>query len=133
MLQAVPEKYHDLLLEDKKSFANLSTIMPDQSPQVTPVWFDVDQDYVWINSAKGRVKDQNMRERPDVALAILDPDDPYRYIQIRGEVVEITTEGAREHINKLSKKYLGKDKYPGPPGETRVIYKIRPTSIHGNR
>ncbi len=101
--------------------------MPDGSPQVTPVWCDYDGNYIRINTAKGRVKDKNMRKNKRVALALMDPDNPYRYMAVRGEVEELTEEGADAHIDLLAKKYLGADKYPyRQPGEVRVIYKIRP-------
>ena len=125
MPAAIPEKYHDLF--KKKAFASLATIMPDGNPQVTPVWADFDGKHVIINSAKGRVKDRNMRRDPRVSLALIDPDNPYRYLQLQGRVVEITENGADQHIDKMAKKYLGKDKYPfRQPGEVRVIYKIEP-------
>jgi len=123
MAAAIPEQYKDLLT--KKAFAHLATLMKDGSPQVTPVWFDYDGTYVRVNTAKGRWKDKNMRNRPKVALSIPDPDNPYRYMQIRGKVAEVTENGADEHIDSLAKKYLGQDKYPfRQPGEVRVIYKI---------
>jgi PPOX class probable F420-dependent enzyme len=101
--------------------------MADGSPQVTPVWCDFDGTHIRINSAKGRVKDKNMRRRPQVALAIQDPDNPYRYLAVRGRVEEITEAGADAHIDALSKKYLGKDTYPyRQSGKMRVIYKVRP-------
>ena len=101
--------------------------MPDGRPQVTPVWCDYDGKYVIVNSARGRRKDRNMRRDPRVALALVDPDNPYRYIEIRGQVAEITEQGAEEHIDRMAKKYLGLDKYPHrAPGEVRVLYKIRP-------
>jgi len=125
MPAAIPEKYHDLF--NKKAFASLATLMPDGKPQVTPVWADFDGSHVLINSAKGRVKDRNMRRDPRVSLALIDPDNPYRYLQLQGRVVEITEDGADQHIDKLAKKYMGVDKYPGrTPGEVRVIYKIEP-------
>ena len=121
----VLEKYSDLL--QKKAFANLATLMSDGSPQVTPVWFDYDGQHVQVNSALGRVKDKNMRRDPRVSLAIQDPDNPYRYVEIRGKVVEITQNGADDHINSLAQKYLGKSVYPyRQPGEVRVLYKIQP-------
>lgn len=121
----LPEQYADLF--KKKAFANLSTLMPDGSPQVTPVWVDYDGKYVRVNSAKGRVKDKNLRRDPRVALAIQDPDNPYRYLEVRGKVAEITQKGADEHIDSLSQKYLGKPKYPfRKSGEERVVYKIEP-------
>jgi PPOX class probable F420-dependent enzyme len=101
--------------------------MPDGSPQVTPVWCDYDGQHVLINSAKGRVKDRNMRRDPRVGLDIVDPDNPYRHLSIRGRVVSIDENGADEHIDKLAKKYLGQERYPRrAPGEVRVIYKIEP-------
>jgi len=125
MSQAIPEKYRDLF--QKRAFASLGTLMPDGSPQVTPVWCDFDGEYVIFNSAKGRQKDRNVRRDPRVALAIMDPDNPYRYLEIRGHVVEITEQGADTHIDKMANKYLGVDKYPyRQPGEVRVMYKIRP-------
>ncbi len=125
MSQTIPEKYRDLF--SKRAFANLATLMPDGSPQVTPVWCDLEDDLVIINSAKGRQKDRNLRRDPRVAIALIDPENPYRYLEIRGKVVEITEQGAAEHIDKMAKKYLDVDKYPyGQPGEVRVMYKIRP-------
>jgi PPOX class probable F420-dependent enzyme len=122
---AIPERYRDLFT--KRALASLATLMPDGSPQVTPVWCDFDGTHVIVNSARGRRKDRNMRGDPRVALAIIDPEDPYRYLEIRGRVVEITEEGADEHIDKLAKKYLGKDEYPNRrPGEVRVIYRVEP-------
>ncbi|MBI4524491.1 MAG: PPOX class F420-dependent oxidoreductase [Deltaproteobacteria bacterium] len=124
----IPESSKDLFV--KKSFANLATVMPDGSPHVTPVWCDYDGAHIRINTAKGRVKDSNMRHNKKVALTLMDPENPYRYLGVRGEVVEITEEGADAHIDQLSRKYLGIDKYPyRKPGEVRVIYKIRPERI----
>jgi PPOX class probable F420-dependent enzyme len=101
--------------------------MPDGSPQVTPVWCDFDGKNVIVNSAKGRQKDKNLRRDARVALAISDPANPYRYLEVRGKVVDITENGADAHIDKMAKKYLGKDKYPfSRPGEVRVMYKIEP-------
>lgn len=128
MAETIPEKYRDLFT--KKAFAHLGTLMRDGSPQVTPVWCDYDGACIRVNSAKGRVKDKNIRRNRRVALAIMDPDNPYRYLAIRGEVVEITEQGADVHIDQLAKKYLGKDRYPyRRSGEVRVLYKIRPDRI----
>src|SRR6202167_5893927 len=122
---AIPEKYRDLF--NKRAFANLSTRMPDGRPQVTPVWCDLEGNLVIFNSAKGRQKDKNVRRDPRVALAIVDPENPYRYLEIRGKVVEITEEGADAHIDKMAKKYLRVDKYPyGHPGEVRVLSIVKP-------
>jgi len=128
MSQVIPEKYLDLL--EKQAFGNLGTLMKDGSPQVTPVWVDYDGKYVRINSAKGRVKDLNIRRDPRVAISLQDPANPYRYLEIRGRVTEITETGADDHINKLSQKYLGKPVYPfRQPGEIRVVYKIEPQKV----
>jgi PPOX class probable F420-dependent enzyme len=125
----IPDAYLDVL-QDKKAFANLATVMADGSPQVTPVWFDYRDGVIRVNSARGRVKSRNMREGAPVALAIMDPDNPYRYIQIRGHVRRVVDNGANAHIDSLAKKYLGKDKYPyAQPGEQRVMFEIEPTSV----
>jgi PPOX class probable F420-dependent enzyme len=121
----IPVAYQDLLDESTRAFAFLATIMADGTPQVTPVWFSTEDDVILINSVKGRTKDRNMRARPNIALVIIDPNDPYRYIQIRGKVVEISEIGGREHINMLSKKYTGAEIFPGPKDEIRFIYKIK--------
>jgi PPOX class probable F420-dependent enzyme len=126
----IPAEFHDLLT-GKKAFAHLATIMPDGTPQVTPVWFDYTNRAIRVNTAKGRVKARNMKEGSPVALSILDPDNAYRYIQIRGRVRRVTEDGADAHIDSLARKYLGKDKYPfGQPGEVRVMYEIEPRAVH---
>lgn len=127
-MAAIPENYRDLV--DKKAFAQLATLMPDGSPHVAPVWFEYDGTHIVINSAKGRIKDKNMRRDPRVSMDILDPDNPYRHLSIRGKVVDITENGAVDHINKLSKKYIGQDYPYRQPGEVRVIYKIAPEHTH---
>jgi PPOX class probable F420-dependent enzyme len=125
MAAVIPEKYIDLF--DKKAFANLATLNPDGTPQVTPVWVDYDGSHVLINSARGRRKDKNMESNRAVALSIQDPDNPYRYLEVRGRVDEITEQGADQHIDKMAKKYMGVDKYPlRQADEVRVIYKIKP-------
>lgn len=126
----IPDSHLDLIKDETKAIALLATIMKDGSPQLTPVWFNTDGKHILINSAKGRVKDRNMRREPRVAITIMDPQDYYRYIQIRGHVIEMTTNGAREHIDTLSKKYTGRDKFtPGSEDEIRVIYKILPEFV----
>ena len=121
-----PEQFLDLLNDGSKALLYLATIMPDGSPQVTPVWFDTDGKHILINTNEQRVKDKNMRVRPKVAMTIQDPNDFYRYLGVRGEVVSYTTEGADEHINKLSLKY---DNEPWIYRETqkRIIFKIKPS------
>jgi PPOX class probable F420-dependent enzyme len=121
----IPEKYKDLF--QKKAFGNLATLMPNGTPQVTPVWIDYDGTHIIVNSARGRQKDKNMKRSQDVSISIQDPDNPYRYLEIRGKVTEITEDGADESIDKLAKKYTGADKYQNRrPGEVRVMYKITP-------
>ena len=128
MSQSIPEKYMDLL--EKPAFGNLGTLMKDGSPQVTPIWVDYDGKHVRFNSAKGRVKDKNIRRDPRVSVSLQDPANPYRYLEIRGRVVEITETGADDHINKLSKKYLNNAVYPfRQPGEVRVTYVIEPEKV----
>jgi PPOX class probable F420-dependent enzyme len=127
-MATIPENYLDLLTS-KKAFANIATVMKDGSPQVTPIWFDYTDGKIRVNTARGRVKSRTMREGVPVALAVMDPDNPYRYIQIRGRVSRITENGADAHIDSLAKKYLGQDKYPfRQAGETRVTYEIEPAS-----
>ncbi len=127
----IPAKYMDLV-QEKKAIAGLATVMPDGSPQVTPVWFDYDGGHIRVNTAKGRVKARNMEQGSKVALSIVDPDNAYRYLQVRGTVTGVTEQGATEHIDRLAQKYLGKDKYPWQqPGEVRVLYEITPTSVSG--
>jgi PPOX class probable F420-dependent enzyme len=121
------------LLHDKKAFAHLATLMPDGTPQSTPIWIDFRGGKVLINTAKGRVKARNMHEGAPVAVSVIDPDNPYRYVQVRGVVSAITGEGADAHIDALAKKYMGVDAYPfRQPGEERVIYEIEPKAVQGN-
>src|SRR5579872_6133804 len=118
-MAVIPDGYLDLL-EKKITFANLATVLKDGSPQVTPVWFDYTGGKIRINTARGRVKDRNMSRDPRVALVIVDPDNPYRHVQIRGRVTRATEEGADAHIDALAKKYLNQDTYPyRNPAETR--------------
>jgi PPOX class probable F420-dependent enzyme len=124
------DKYSDLL--ESKQLIVMATVSDDGSPQTSPVWFHLKDDEIWINSAKGRLKDHNMRARPRFSGTIVDPANPYRYVEVRGDIVEITEEGADAHIDFLAKRYLGVDSYPyRSDKETRVIYKIRPTHFTG--
>lgn len=121
----IPDKFQDLF--DKRIFAGLATVMPDGAPQVTPVWIDYDGENVVFNTAEGRQKDKNLQRDRRVSLMLVDPENPYRYLEVRGTVVERTHAGADDHINKMAKKYLNQDVYPfRAPGEVRVIYKIKP-------
>jgi PPOX class probable F420-dependent enzyme len=129
-MAVIPENFLDLL-QEKKAFASLATIMKDGTPQVTPVWFDYTGGMIRVNTAKGRVKARNLREGAPVALSIMDPDNPYRYIQLRGRVKRVSETGADQHIDSLAKKYLGKDKYPfAQPGDVRVMYEIEPRAAN---
>lgn len=129
-MNIVPESYRDLLTNEANAIAFLATTMPDGSPQVTPLWFNTDGEHILINTAKGRIKDRNMRARPQVALAIMDANSVYRYMQIRGRVVEITEVDAREHINILAGKYTNKAHFSlNTPDEVRVIFKILPEQV----
>ena len=121
-----PSSHVDLLEDETKAYLYLATTMPDGSPQVTPVWFNTQDGYILVNTNEGRVKDKNMKARPRVAMVIQDPKDPYRYLQVRGEVLEHNSEGADQHIDDLSMIYRGKP-WEYQPGQKRIIYKIRPT------
>jgi PPOX class probable F420-dependent enzyme len=128
-MATIPDAYLDLLTQ-KKAFADLATLMPDGTPQVTPVWFDYTGGVIRVNSAKGRTKVRNMKEGAPVALSIVDPENPYRYLQVRGKVTRVIEEGAGAHIDSLAKKYLDKDKYPwSQPGDVRVTFEITPGAV----
>lgn len=128
----IPESHMRLFMEPV--VASLATVMPDGRPQVNPVWCDYDGTYVRINSSAGRQKDKNLKKRSYATLLLVDPSDPFYWIEVRGHVAEITTEGANAHIDSLAKKYLGKEKYPWyKPDETRVTYKIEPDRINPSR
>ena len=129
--QVIPEQYLDLF--QKRAYAHLATLMPDGSPQVTPVWVDLQDGAIIVNSARGRQKDRNMRRDARVAVEIQDPENPFRFLQVRGRVVKITEEGADVSIDRLAFKYLGQEKYPNRrPGEVRVIYQIEPEHVTGS-
>jgi PPOX class probable F420-dependent enzyme len=124
----IPDSYLDLF--KKKAFAHLATLMPKGQPQVTPVWIDYDGQHILVNTAEGRQKDKNLERDGRVAISILDPDNAYRYLEVRGRVVERTHKGADAHIDAMALKYLGKEKYPfRQPNEVRVIFKIEPEHI----
>ena len=112
------------------NFAHLATLMPDGSPQVTPVWVDLEDGRILVNSTEGRAKPRNVRRDPRVAISILKHDNPYASAFIRGRVVEMRHEGADELIDKLAKKYIGQDRYPWrQPGEQRLILVIEPEHV----
>ena len=114
-----------------KNFVSFSTLMKDGSPHVAPVWVDIDGNTILINTAVGRMKEKNVKRDNRVALSIFDHQNPYDMVAIRGKVIELTTDGADEHIDKLAKKYFGLDKYPyHSPDEKRIIVKIKPEKIY---
>jgi PPOX class probable F420-dependent enzyme len=120
-------------LFEGKNFAFLATLMKDGSPQVTPTWVDIDKNNgtVLVNTAKGRIKHRNISKDPRVAVSVIDSSDPYDMVTVRGKVIEqINGKDADEHIDKLAKKYIGKDKYPRRrPGEDRVLLRIKPEHV----
>jgi PPOX class probable F420-dependent enzyme len=117
-------------LLEGKNFAHVATIRPDGTPHVVPVWVDVDDDgNVALNSAEGRVWPRNARRDPRVTVTVQNHENPYEYVSITGRVVEDTHEGADEHIDRLSHKYLGKDYPYRAPGEQRVTFRIAPERV----
>ncbi len=126
----IPENYKDLFLG--KNFASVATVNPDGSPQVTPMWIDYDEESneILVNTAKGRKKARNMTVGSKVALTILDSTNFYRYAAIQGEILDVTTKDAEDHINKLSMKYFGREKYNLGEGEIRILVKIKPNYVH---
>jgi PPOX class probable F420-dependent enzyme len=127
----IPASHADLLQTSKRAFAQLATVNSDGSPQVTPVWVDYDGKHLLVNTARGRVKAKNLERNPRVAMAIADPENPYRYLGIQGRVVAMIEQGSDAHIDKMAKKYLNKDAYPyRQPGEVRVIVQIVPEKVH---
>ena len=114
-----------------KNFAFLSSLMKDGSPHVTPTWVDIEDDNILINTALGRIKQTNISRDPRIALSIIDRDNQYEMVTVRGKVTEqITGDVAEKHIDKLARKYINLDKYPRrSKNEQRVILKIKPEKI----
>jgi len=129
MTVAIPQEYADLVSDDVRAFAVLAIVRSDGRPHATPVWFDMEGDLLRVNTARGRVKDHVMHAGRPVALTILDPDDPYRYLMVEADIAEETEDGAAEHIAHLALKYRGVEEYDIPEGMVRVIYKLEPTSV----
>lgn len=129
MTDKIPEKFKDLF--QKKSLGHLSTLMKDGSPQVSPVWIDFKNDQILVNSVMGRIKDSNIQRDPRVAISIVDPDNPYKGLMIRGAVVKFSQEIAEDHIDQMATKYLGVDRWPhGRPGEVRILYYIEVNHVY---
>jgi PPOX class probable F420-dependent enzyme len=125
----IPVSLQDLLADESRSIGFLATIMADGTPQVTPVWFDVEDEFIRVNTVKGRTKSVNMLERPAFAMAIVKPGDPYRYLQLRGSVASMTSEGAVEHTHRLAQKYLGEAENPWYHNEPRQMFRLKPESF----
>lgn len=129
-MEPIPESFDDLF--ERETFAIFGTLMPEGTPQLTPVWIDLDEDgYLLVNTARGRQKEKNVERDPKVGVCVMDPDDPYRYVSVRGEVVEVTEEGAIEHIDALARRYMDVEEYPnhGEESGARVIIRIRPDRV----
>lgn len=125
----IPEAGQELL--NGKNFAHVSTLMPDGSPQSSPVWIGFEDGRVVFNTAEGRLKEKNLSRDPRVAISVTNEENPYELLLIRGRVVEITKEGANEHIDALAKRYMGVDTYPmHQPGEDRVIVRVEPEKVN---
>lgn len=129
MTAEVPQTHLDLVSDSSTSLAILVTLMPDGSPHATPVWFDMDGSHFRFNTARGRVKDRNLQKHREVCLTIMDRDDDYHWLMVRGRVVGESEEGAEEHIADLSYKYRGVREYTIPEGQVRVMYTVEPVSI----
>jgi PPOX class probable F420-dependent enzyme len=128
-MKAIPDKFLPVLTT-KKALAHLATVMPDGTPQVTPVWFFYENGKFIVNTARGRVKDRNMQQNAHVALSIVDPDNPFAHVAVRGTITKVSEDGADANIDALAKKYIDQDSYPWRrPGEVRVMYEIEPESV----
>jgi len=127
-MPTVPESFHDLF--ERETFAHVVTMSPDGLPHATPVWIDYDADdnRILVNTERHRRKAKHAAENPAVAVSMTDPDDPYRYLSVSGEIEEITTDGAREHIEMLAQRYVGGE-YPSEIKTERVILRIRPERV----
>lgn len=129
-MESIPEEFADLF--ERETFASFATLMPDSTPQVTPVWIDRDDEgHLLVNTARNRQKERNVERDPKVGLCVMDPEDPYRYVSVRGEVVEVAEDGAVEHIDRLARRYMGLEEYPhhGEESGPRVILRIRPDRV----
>jgi PPOX class probable F420-dependent enzyme len=130
-MERVPEAYHDLF--ERRTFAHVATMLPDRMPHVTPVWvdYDVEDGYIEFNTARGRRKERNVQSNPRVGVSMLDPEDSYRFCSAWGEVAEITSDGAVEHIDALARRYMDVEEYPnhGEEEGERLIVRIAPHHV----
>ena len=128
-MATIPDQYHDLF--EKATFAHVTTMLPDGRPHTTPVWvdYDADDDRLLVNTERHRRKAKNVDRGPTVSVSMTDPDDPYRFLSVTGEVDAVTTEGAREHIDELAGRYMGESEYPQPIQSERIILRIRADDV----
>lgn len=128
-MSSLPDEYHDLF--EKPTFAHVTTMTPDGRPHTTPVWidYDPDADRLLVNTERHRRKTRNVAEDPRVSVSMLDPENAYRFCSVTGEVTEITTDGARAHIDALTERYMGQSDYPNEIVSERVILRIRPDEV----
>ena len=124
----VPQEYRDLL-DERPVLVSLATVQPDGQPQVTPVWIDMEGDLLRVNTVKGRQKHTNMDERPMVTVLAIDPDNAFRYIEVRGRVTNITEEDGNAHIDTLAKKYTGDTYAWHNDADTRVVVYVEPNKV----
>jgi PPOX class probable F420-dependent enzyme len=121
-----------IALARAKSFPAVSTIGPDGQPHTQPLWIDTDGEYLLLNTETGRQKFKNMERDPRVTISISDPDNPYSYYEVRGHVVDtVTGPEARQHIDKMAKKYMGADEYGNPIQTERVIVRVAADKVIG--
>ncbi|MFC7213565.1 PPOX class F420-dependent oxidoreductase [Saliphagus sp. GCM10025334] len=128
-MASIPTDFQDLF--EKQTFAHVATLLPDGAPHVTPVWvdYDADADRLLVNTERDRRKTKNAQNDSRIAISMTDPDNPYRMLSVTGEVDEVTTDGAREHIDELAQRYMGEDEYPNPIQSERVIISIEPEHV----
>ncbi len=130
MAATIPTEFHDLL--ESNALANIATIGPKGEPQNNPVWFDWDGTYILFSQTKGRQKFHNLQREPRVAVSIVDPANPYRYLEVRGKVVRVDEDPENTFINKMAKKYINQDTYPyHQPGDERVVIVVEPEKVPG--
>jgi PPOX class probable F420-dependent enzyme len=129
MTAQIPDSHKDLF--ERPIFATIATLMPDGSPHLTPIWIDLDDGHLKFTVIKGHVKDRNIANNPQVAITLFDPDNPYRYIMIRGKVIKITENGANDHSQEMAKKYLGPDgEYIFKDGEVPHLFTVLPEKVN---
>jgi len=128
-MATIPDQYHDLF--ESATYAHVTTMLPDGRPHTTPVWidYDADDDRLLVNTERERRKTKNVARDPTVSVSMTDPDDPYRFLSVTGVVDEVTTAGAREHIDELAERYMGVSEYPESIESERVLLRIRAEDV----